>query len=131
MAETKKRKSRDEAKSKKKKKMMDNNDNNNNNKKDKDKKKSGGDNRKRRGIGLPNSMRKVLDRLNHNSSDVDGDDEDVDPAEEDVYEYEEGLAQEDSKRNRRFDPVENLEPKLPDDFEVCLGNALLLWILRN
>lgn len=115
MAETK-RKSRDEAKGKKNKKS-----------------KKIGDNRKRRGgVGLPSKMRKELDRLNPNADNSDVA-EDIDPA-EDVYEYEEGLAQEDSKRNRRFDAVENLEYKLPNEFEVCFCyfsslDYLLLWNL--
>lgn len=36
----------------------------------------------------------------------------------DLYEYEEDLPEEESKKNRRFDPVENYEYELPDDFEV-------------
>ncbi|KAF3436460.1 hypothetical protein FNV43_RR23552 [Rhamnella rubrinervis] len=98
MAETK-RKSRDEAKGKKSKKS----------------KMIGGNRKRRGGVGLPSKMRKELDRLNPSADNSDVD-EDIDSA-VDVYEYEEGLAQEDSKRNRRFDAVENLEYKLPDEFE--------------
>lgn len=82
-------------------------------------KKTSNDKRKKPRVGLPSAMRKELNRLNPNPSADNSDfDEDIDSA-EDVYEYEEGVPQEESKRNRRFDTVENLEYQLPDEFEVC------------
>ncbi|KAK9945694.1 hypothetical protein M0R45_011193 [Rubus argutus] len=36
---------------------------------------------------------------------------------QDLYEYEEGVPEEESKKNRRFDPVDNLDYELPEDFE--------------
>ncbi|BBN68505.1 U3 ribonucleoprotein family protein [Prunus dulcis] len=35
----------------------------------------------------------------------------------DLYEYEEELPEEESKKNRRYDPVENLEYQMPEEFE--------------
>lgn len=37
---------------------------------------------------------------------------------DDLYEYEESLPEEETKKNRRFDPVKNFEYELPDDFQV-------------
>ncbi|KAF8006742.1 hypothetical protein BT93_K0907 [Corymbia citriodora subsp. variegata] len=79
-------------------------------------------NRKRTGPRLPNALRKELERLNPGRpSDSEGEEIDSDEAElggdHDVYEYEEEAAQEESGKNRRFDPVDNLEYELPDEFE--------------
>lgn len=38
----------------------------------------------------------------------------------DLYEYEEGVAEEESRKNNRYDRVDNYEFELPDDFEVVL-----------
>ncbi|XP_030451605.2 uncharacterized protein C57A7.06 [Syzygium oleosum] len=86
------------------------------------KKKQHMDNRKRTGPRLPNALRKELERLNPSRpSDSEGEEIDSDEAElgngRDVYEYEEEAPQEESGRNRRFDPVDNLEYELPDEFE--------------
>lgn len=84
----------------------------------------GGEKKKRKGPRLPNSLRKEIDRLNTNS--LNGSDEDIDSDEaRDFYEYEEPLPQEESRKNRRFDPVENYEYELPEKFEVC-DNAIHL-----
>lgn len=78
--------------------------------------------RKRTGPRLPNALRKELERLNpRRPSDSEGEEIDSDEAEfgngRDVYEYEEEAPPEESRRNRRFDPVDNLEYELPDEFE--------------
>ncbi|XP_057963892.1 uncharacterized protein C57A7.06 [Malania oleifera] len=74
-----------------------------------------GEGRKRTGPRLPSKLRKELDLLNRDPTNSDGD---IDSDEDnDVYEYEEGIAEEESKKNRRFDPVENLEYELPEQFE--------------
>ncbi|XP_024026216.1 uncharacterized protein C57A7.06 [Morus notabilis] len=83
--------------------------------------------RKRRGPRLPSKFRKELDRLNPSGAGrspsgsdaeerIDSDEGEV-YAGNDVYEYEEGVTEEESKKNRRFDQVENLEYEMPEDFE--------------
>ncbi|PIN11413.1 hypothetical protein CDL12_15982 [Handroanthus impetiginosus] len=85
----------------------------------KNKKEEANGKRLRRGPRLPNALRKELDNLNMEEETSDGDEEiDFDDAAgNDVYEYEEAIPEEESKRNRRFDPVENYEFELPEDFE--------------
>ncbi|KAK4796520.1 hypothetical protein SAY86_028846 [Trapa natans] len=88
---------------------------------------SGKDGRKKpSGPRLPNTMKKVLDRLNTRSPvDSDGEENEVkidteensESVGNDIYEYEEEVAQEELGKNRRFDSVENLNYELPDDFE--------------
>ncbi|XP_050235654.1 uncharacterized protein C57A7.06 isoform X2 [Mercurialis annua] len=77
--------------------------------------------KKKTGPRLPNALRKELDRRNPNNRQYHGgEDEDVLSSDEevnDVYEYEEGLPAEDSKKNHRYDPVENYEYELPEDFK--------------
>ena len=99
------------------------------------KKKSKG-NDVRKGPRLPNSLRKEIERLNP-STQLNSDDEDINSDEgefltDDIYEYEEKIPQEESRKNRRFDPVENFEYELPEDFEVLslslsLSLSLKLW----
>ncbi|XP_060201745.1 uncharacterized protein LOC132630187 isoform X2 [Lycium barbarum] len=86
----------------------------------KNKKQRGGNNKgkdgKRKGPRLPNAMLKELQiRKRYNESD----DEEIgtDDAINDFYEYEEGVAEEETRKNRRFDPVENFQYELPDEFE--------------
>ncbi|KAK8975179.1 hypothetical protein V6N11_058224 [Hibiscus sabdariffa] len=69
-----------------------------------------------KGPRLPSALRTELDRLNPriSSDSDDGIDSDVGY---DVYEYEEEVPQEESQKNRRFDPVENYEYELPKDFK--------------
>lgn len=73
-----------------------------------------GDRRKKTGPHLPNALRKQLD-INPNlpNSDEDIDSDDVN----DVYEYEEAVPEEESKKNRRYDPVDNFEYELPQQFK--------------
>ncbi|KAK6937365.1 hypothetical protein RJ641_030873 [Dillenia turbinata] len=77
--------------------------------------------RRTKGPRLPKKMREGLDLLNSNPSNSD-EKEEIDSDEDeihrgDLYEYEEGLPEEESKKNRRFDPVENFEYELPEQFE--------------
>ncbi|XP_062088871.1 uncharacterized protein LOC133795434 [Humulus lupulus] len=79
---------------------------------------------KRRGPRIPSSFRKELDRINPKTgSPVNSDDDERIDSEEgevygnDVYEYEERVPEEESKKNRRFDRVENFDYELPHDFE--------------
>ncbi|XP_031375900.1 uncharacterized protein C57A7.06-like, partial [Punica granatum] len=79
--------------------------------------------KKRTGPRLPNSMKKVLERLNPVDSEGEEHDGRIDsnendkPFGNDIYEYEGEVAPEDSRKNRRFDPVEKLEYELPEDFQ--------------
>ncbi|XP_022757960.1 uncharacterized protein C57A7.06 isoform X2 [Durio zibethinus] len=72
--------------------------------------------KKRTGPHLPSALRTELDRLNNRISSNSDDEIDSDVG-NDVYEYEEEVPQEESRKNRRFDPVENYEYELPEDFE--------------
>ncbi|CAI9288695.1 unnamed protein product [Lactuca saligna] len=80
------------------------------------KRRKGGDKEKnwKKGPHLPNALQKELNSLNPtNRSDEEiHSDEDID-----VYEYEENIPEEESKKNRRYDPVDNFEYELPKDFE--------------
>ncbi|XP_002523095.2 uncharacterized protein C57A7.06 [Ricinus communis] len=101
----KKRKSRDDNKQKTNKKWKTKSVNN---------KKTDTRNKKRTGPRLPNALRRELDRINPKEDEDILSDEEVN---DDVYEYEEGLAEEESKKNRRYDPVENYEYQLPKEFK--------------
>ncbi|KAB2605127.1 hypothetical protein D8674_004844 [Pyrus ussuriensis x Pyrus communis] len=80
------------------------------------KQKKGADARERKGPRLPNVLRKEVERLNPiEDEDIDSDEAEV--YGRDFYEYEEELPEEEKRKNRRFDPVENLEYQLPDEFE--------------
>lgn len=72
------------------------------------------------GPRLPSVLLQELDRLNPNprSSDSESNDEAEAKVAGDLYEYEEDMAQEETKKNRRYDPVENYEYELPEDFKV-------------
>lgn len=77
--------------------------------------------RRRRGPGLPNSLRKEIDILTRVSEARENEDEEYDSGDaagDDFYEYEETVAEEEKKKNRRFDPVENYEYQIPDEIEV-------------
>ncbi|XP_043709609.1 uncharacterized protein C57A7.06 [Telopea speciosissima] len=67
------------------------------------------DEHKKTGPRLPSALKRELD----NDEEVDSDG----IVDNDVYEYEERKPEEESKKNRRFDPVDNLEYELPDEFE--------------
>lgn len=71
--------------------------------------------RQRTGPALPNALRKELDRLNPKNSNSD--EEISSDVGGDVYEYDEEVAEEELKKNRRFDPVENYEYQLPENFK--------------
>ncbi|MCL7028146.1 hypothetical protein MKW94_029812 [Papaver nudicaule] len=79
---------------------------------------------KHSGPRLPNQLRKEIEFLNPKPVHSDSDDEKIDSDEEvglhindDIYEYEEDIPEEESKKNRRFDPVDNLEYQLPEEFK--------------
>ncbi|KAL5561442.1 hypothetical protein UlMin_031189 [Ulmus minor] len=87
-------------------------------KKNKKQKTSAKKDKKRRGPRLPSAFRKELDRFNPSADGAS--DSDVDEAVgylNDLYEYEEEVPEEESKRNRRFDTVENCEYELPENFK--------------
>ncbi|CAJ2632013.1 unnamed protein product [Trifolium pratense] len=76
--------------------------------KKKSKKDSG---RKKTGPHLPSSLKKEIERLNPNPIDVD-------EIDSDVYEYEEELPEEESRKNKRYDPVAvNDDVNFSSDFE--------------
>ncbi|KAI3464323.1 hypothetical protein Pfo_020986 [Paulownia fortunei] len=107
---TQSRRKEREFKNKKRKKLSSNN---------KNKKEEAREKRPRRGPRLPNALQKELNLFNRTGEGEDGD-EDIDfddAVGNDVYEYEEGIPEEESKKNRRFDPVENYQFELPKDFE--------------
>ncbi|CAK7348320.1 unnamed protein product [Dovyalis caffra] len=74
------------------------------------------DEKRRTGPRLPQSLRKELDRFNPNDQHS-SEEEEEEGVNNDVYEYEEGVPEEESKKNRRFDTVENYEYELPEDFK--------------
>ena len=90
------------------------------------KRRSGGGSRmwtKSSGPRLPSAFRQQLDNfVNPNLHDDDDEDVDSDEAElnhgNDLYEYEEEVAEEESKKNRRYDHVDNYEYELPESFKV-------------
>lgn len=87
--------------------------------------------KKRTGPRLPSNFRKELDLVNHNTLDG-GSEEEIHSDEgelgNNLYEYEEGVPEEESKKNRRFDPVENFEYDLPADFKVYFFDYLVLLV---
>ncbi|XVF72649.1 hypothetical protein PTKIN_Ptkin12aG0136600 [Pterospermum kingtungense] len=82
----------------------------------KNNKKKTNEKKKRTGPRLPSALRTEIDRLNPRVSSNRDDEIDSDVG-NDFYEYEEEVPQEESRKNRRFDPVENYEYELPEDFE--------------
>ncbi|KAK4342942.1 hypothetical protein RND71_038758 [Anisodus tanguticus] len=82
--------------------------------KNKKQRSSKGKDGKRKGPRLPNAM---LKELQIPKRYTESDDEDNNDAVNDLYEYEEGVAEEESRKNRRFDTVENYQYELPDQFE--------------
>ncbi|KAL6512136.1 hypothetical protein OROGR_021733 [Orobanche gracilis] len=90
--------------------------------KKKDKNGEANEKRLRRGPRLPNAMQRELSLLNRTDDrEIPGGDEDIDSEDDvignDVYEYEEGIPEEESMKNRRFDRVDNYQFELPEDFE--------------
>ncbi|GER37853.1 U3 ribonucleoprotein family protein [Striga asiatica] len=91
-------------------------------KKKKNRKEEANGKRPKRGPRLPNALQKELSLLSRagEGEPSDGDEEigsDDDAIVGDVYEYEEGVPEEESMKNRRFDRVENYQFELPKDFE--------------
>lgn len=70
------------------------------------------------GPRYPSILLKELKALPGNGKPEDDQDPGISTA--DVYEYEEGVPEEESGKNRRFDDVDRLEYELPSDFEVSL-----------
>ncbi|GAB2278133.1 hypothetical protein Dimus_012830 [Dionaea muscipula] len=117
-----KRKSRDESKQQKREKPMKKSKNSKPKSMKNNNKRKGDKTKKRTGPRLPTALRRQLDNAESGRSDFHSDEEFVDfdggwEGRGEVYEYEEGVAEEESKKNRRFDPVENYEYELPEDFE--------------
>ncbi|XP_009417726.2 uncharacterized protein C57A7.06 [Musa acuminata AAA Group] len=73
--------------------------------------------RRRHGPRIPTALHKDLKRLNPEPSHDESDWESEEMMEENAYEYEEAVAEEEARKNRRFDSVENYEYELPEDFE--------------
>lgn len=73
------------------------------------------DNNKKKGLRLPSSLRRQVDSLNPKPNNTDSSDEETELT--DFYEVEETLPEEELHKNRRYDSVDNLEYKLPDEFE--------------
>ncbi|KAL1225152.1 hypothetical protein V5N11_033563 [Cardamine amara subsp. amara] len=75
--------------------------------------------KKSKGPHLPNSILKTIADakrpLNSDEEDDEIDSDDVNGG--DLYEYEEGVPEEESKKNNRYDRVDNYEYELPEDFE--------------
>lgn len=90
-------------------------------------------NNKKKGPRLPSQLRKEIDLLNPNPTNVedaiDSDESEGLAGGNDLYEYDEPIPQEESKKNRRFDPVDNLEYELPDEFEVWVSSLLPRFLL--
>ncbi|XP_058083657.1 uncharacterized protein C57A7.06 [Magnolia sinica] len=69
--------------------------------------------RKQTGPLLPSALQKELGILNPNTRDLVPGEEEAN----NLYEYDEPVPQEESSKNRRFDPVDNLEYELPHKFK--------------
>ncbi|CAL5437272.1 unnamed protein product [Camellia sinensis] len=77
-----------------------------------------GERRKRIGPRLPNALRKEVEHMNPRKPLNSDDDEEIDSDDaNDVYVYEEAIPEEESRKNRRYDPVDNFEYELPEQFE--------------
>ncbi|CAA7033705.1 unnamed protein product [Microthlaspi erraticum] len=73
--------------------------------------------KKRKGPHLPNS---ILKTIANEKRPLNSDDDEIDSDEDnggDLYEYEEGVPEEESRRNNRYDRVDNFEFELPEDFK--------------
>lgn len=70
--------------------------------------------KRRSGPHLPNSILKII-AIEKRPLNSDEGDHEIDS---DLYEYEEGVPDEESRKNNRYDRVDNYEFELPDDFEV-------------
>lgn len=75
--------------------------------------------KRRTGPHLPSSILKTIaNEKRPLNSDEDDDEIDSDDENVDLYEYEEGVPEEESKKNNRYDRVDNYDYELPEDFEV-------------
>ncbi|KAL7118270.1 hypothetical protein ACP275_03G125400 [Erythranthe tilingii] len=79
------------------------------------------ENRVRRGPHLPNAIRREVDQFSRSGEgESASDDERVDfddGVRNDFYEYEEDVPEEETMKNKRFDPVENYQFELPENFQ--------------
>ncbi|CAN8308659.1 unnamed protein product [Cochlearia groenlandica] len=75
--------------------------------------------KKRKGPHLPNSILKTIanEKRPLNSDEEDDEIDSDDGGGGDFYEYEEGVPEEESRKNNRYDRVNNYEFELPEDFE--------------
>lgn len=74
--------------------------------------------KKRKGPHLPSSILKTIANEKRPLNSDEGDDEIDSDYGDDLYEYEEGVPEEESRKNKRYDRVDNYEFELPQDFEV-------------
>lgn len=81
----------------------------------------------RRGPHLPSSLKKQLDLLNPTTTSFDTVDSDDDNG---VYEYEEQRAEEESTKNKRYDPA-SVHDDLFQDIEVFFHLSFILSINVN
>lgn len=75
----------------------------------------------------PRLHSKLLKELGGGRKQVHEDNDDDALVVKDLYEYEEGVAEEETGKNRRFDAVDGVEYELPSDFEVMLMIIRILW----
>ncbi|CAK9175337.1 unnamed protein product [Ilex paraguariensis] len=77
-----------------------------------------GERGKKTGPRLPNAFMKELGIINRSEQDYLNSDEDIDSDDvNNVYEYEEAIPEEESRKNRRYDHVDNFEYELPEKFK--------------
>lgn len=78
------------------------------------------------GPRLPAALLRELDHIKpKHHLDGEEDEDIVSDEENDLYEYEEGVPEEESKKNRRYDPVENYQYELPRQFKVSFSITFL------
>lgn len=80
-------------------------------------KKGGMDKKKRHGPRLPSALHKELEHFNADPN-LEQSDLEKDKFGEDVYEYDEETPEEETRKNGRYDSVDNYEYELPEEFEV-------------
>ncbi|KAG7550009.1 hypothetical protein ISN45_Aa06g008420 [Arabidopsis thaliana x Arabidopsis arenosa] len=73
--------------------------------------------KRRSGPHLPSSILKTIANEKRPLNSDEGDDEIDSDYGDDLYEYEEGVPEEESRKNNRYDRVDNYEFELPQDFE--------------
>ncbi|KAF3539064.1 hypothetical protein F2Q69_00021470 [Brassica cretica] len=77
--------------------------------------------KKKKGPHLPNSILKVIANQKRPLNSDEEDDDVIGSDDEhggDLYEYEEGVPEEESRKNNRYDRHDNYDYELPEDFEV-------------